>query len=185
MGNMGMLSLETIENALVEHMTHAPVGHPLPGRFNIGYTDPYGNPELPHDQLEAGGKVGHDGVHRRHRRLERDVLGRGGDEAIDRGRRQRRAEGVPDVGRVGAALDAQHRAGGRWVFEFASGFLNNTGSESVRFTDPSGTAHDSYDYSLSSTQYDKVFHRIGDGGTWCTTVSTNATKGTANPATCP
>lgn len=76
-------------------------------------------------------------------------------------------------------------AGGRWVFEFASGFLNNTGSDSVRFTDPSGTAYDSYDYSLSSSQYDKVFHRVGDGGTWCATVSANATKGTANPTTCP
>jgi hypothetical protein len=76
-------------------------------------------------------------------------------------------------------------SGGRWVFEFASGFLNNTGTDSVRLTDPSGTAHDSYDYSLSSTQYDKVFHRVGDGGTWCATVSANATKGTANPTTCP
>lgn len=76
-------------------------------------------------------------------------------------------------------------AGGRWVFEFASGFLNNTGADSVRFTDPAGTAYDSYDYSLSSTQYDKVFHRTGDGGGWCATVSAVVTKGTANPTTCP
>ena len=76
-------------------------------------------------------------------------------------------------------------AHGRWVFEFASGFLNNTGAESVRYTDPAGTAYDSFDYSLSSTQYDKVFHRVGDGGAWCTTVSANATKGTTNPTTCP
>ena len=79
-------------------------------------------------------------------------------------------------------------AGGRWVFEFASGFLNNTGSESVRFLSGSGASevvHDSYSWSLSSSQYDKVFHRSGDGGAWCNTVSANVTKGTANPATCP
>ncbi len=76
-------------------------------------------------------------------------------------------------------------AGGRWVFEFASGFLNNTGSESVRYTDPSGTVYDSYDYQLGSSQYDKVFHRAGDGGAWCATISANVTKGTANPSTCP
>lgn len=79
-------------------------------------------------------------------------------------------------------------AGGRWVFEFASGFLNNTGSESVRFvsgTGPSEVEHDAFSWSLSSTQYDKVFHRVGDGGTWCTTISAAVTQGTANPATCP
>ncbi len=79
-------------------------------------------------------------------------------------------------------------AGGRWVMEFASGFLNNTGSESVRFVSGTGATevvHDDYSWSLSSTQYDKVFHRVGDGGAWCDTISTSVTKGTANPATCP
>ncbi len=79
-------------------------------------------------------------------------------------------------------------AGGRWVFEFASGFLNNTGAESVRFLSGSGASevvHDSFDWNLSSTQADKVFHRGGDGGVWCTTISTNVTKGTANPTSCP
>lgn len=79
-------------------------------------------------------------------------------------------------------------AGGRWVMEFASGFLNNTGAESARFVSGSGATevvHDSYSWSLSSTQYDKVFHRVGDGGAWCDTISTSVTKGTANPATCP
>lgn len=79
-------------------------------------------------------------------------------------------------------------AGGRWVMEFASGFLNNTGSESVRYLSISGgteTVHDTYSYSLSSTKYDKVFHRTGDGGTWCGSISSNVTKGTANPLTCP
>jgi hypothetical protein len=79
-------------------------------------------------------------------------------------------------------------AGGRWVFEFASGFLNNTGSESVRFLSGSGASevvHDSYTWSLSSTKADQVFHRTGDGGAWCNTVSTAVTKGTANPTTCP
>jgi beta-lactamase superfamily II metal-dependent hydrolase len=78
--------------------------------------------------------------------------------------------------------------GGRYVLDFASGFLNNTGSESVRFLAINGgleTVYDSYDYSLSSTKYDQVFHRVGDGGVWCGTISTNATKGTANASTCP
>lgn len=78
--------------------------------------------------------------------------------------------------------------GGHYVMEFASGFLNNTGSESVRYLAISGgveTVYDSTSYSLSTTQYDKVFHRIGDGGAWCDTISTNVTKGGANPATCP
>jgi len=79
-------------------------------------------------------------------------------------------------------------AGGRWVMEFGSGFLNNTGSESVRYLKiVSGveTVYDSYSYSLGSTQYDKVFHRVGDGGTWCGTISASVTKGTPNPTTCP
>lgn len=79
-------------------------------------------------------------------------------------------------------------AGGRWVMDIASGFLNNTGSETVRFLSGTGAGevvHDSYSYSLSSTQTDKVFHRNGDGGAWCATISTNLSKGTANPTTCP
>ncbi len=76
-------------------------------------------------------------------------------------------------------------AGGHWVFEFSSGFLNNTGTDAVRYTDPGGTEYDSYGYSLSSTKYDQVFHRSGDGGAWCATVSTNVTKGSANPTSCP
>ena len=79
-------------------------------------------------------------------------------------------------------------ANGRWVFEFTSGYLNNTGAESVRFLKiVSGveTVYDQYDFSLGTTQTDKVFHRTGDGGAWCNTISSNVTKGTANPATCP
>lgn len=79
-------------------------------------------------------------------------------------------------------------AGGRYVMEFASGFLNNTGAESVRFLSGSGATevvHDSYSWTLSSTKYDQVFHRSGDGGAWCDTISTNVTKAAANPATCP
>jgi beta-lactamase superfamily II metal-dependent hydrolase len=76
-------------------------------------------------------------------------------------------------------------AGGRWVFEFASGFLNNTGSDAARYTSPGGAELDAYTYSLGSTQYEKVYHRNGDGGAWCGTVSTNVSKGTTNPATCP
>ena len=79
-------------------------------------------------------------------------------------------------------------AKGRWVFQFASGYLNNTGAESVRYLKIVGgveTVYDTYSYSLGSSQYNKVFHRTGDGGAWCSTISTNVTKGTANPATCP
>jgi hypothetical protein len=79
-------------------------------------------------------------------------------------------------------------AGGRYVMDIASGFLNNTGSETVRLLSGTGASevtHDSWSYSLGSTQTDKVFHRQGDGGTWCATISTNLTKGTANPGTCP
>lgn len=77
-------------------------------------------------------------------------------------------------------------AGGRWVMDIASGFLNNTGSDDVRLlaTDKV-TVYDRDSYSLSSTKYDQVFHRVGDGGAWCGDVSTSLTKGTANPTTCP
>ena len=77
---------------------------------------------------------------------------------------------------------------GTYVMTFASGFLNNTGSDSVRFLSITGgveTVYDSTSYSLGSTQYDKVFHRQGDGGAWCGTISTNVTQGSANPNTCP
>lgn len=79
-------------------------------------------------------------------------------------------------------------AGGRYVMTFASGYLNNTGAESVRYLKIVGgveTVYDSYSYNLGSTQANKVFHRTGDGGAWCNTISANVTKGTANPATCP
>lgn len=79
-------------------------------------------------------------------------------------------------------------AGGHWVLDVASGFLNNTGAESVRFLKIANgveTVYDSHTYNLSSTRYDQVFHRIGSGGAWCNTISANVTKGAANPATCP
>lgn len=40
-------------------------------------------------------------------------------------------------------------AGGRWVVELGTGYLNNTGDR-VRFTDPSGREYDGY--SCSTTQ---------------------------------
>ncbi|MGH8968764.1 MAG: hypothetical protein ACRDV1_02315 [Actinomycetes bacterium] len=79
-------------------------------------------------------------------------------------------------------------AGGRYVMDVGTGFLNNTGSDTVRFLAVNAgaeTMHDSYTYSLPSPRYDQVFHRIGDGGAWCATISTDVTKGTANPGTCP
>ena len=79
-------------------------------------------------------------------------------------------------------------AGGYYVLEFASGFLNNTGTESVRYLAINGgteTVYDETSYSLSSSRYDQSFHRIGDGGAWCGTISSTVTKGAANPASCP
>jgi beta-lactamase superfamily II metal-dependent hydrolase len=79
-------------------------------------------------------------------------------------------------------------AGGLYVMTFASGYLNNTGAESVRYLRIVGgveTVFDSYAYNLGTTQSNKVFHRVGNGGAWCNTISSNVTKGTANPATCP
>ncbi|MGZ4634950.1 lamin tail domain-containing protein [Oryzihumus sp.] len=79
-------------------------------------------------------------------------------------------------------------AGGRYVMDVGTSYLNNTGAESARFLSVSGgteTVYDTYSWTLSSTQYDKVFHRSGDGGAWCNTISANVTKGAANPATCP
>jgi beta-lactamase superfamily II metal-dependent hydrolase len=79
-------------------------------------------------------------------------------------------------------------AGGRWVMDIPSGFLNNTGTDQVRFLAIVGgveTVYDTTSYTLGSTQTDKVFHRTGDGGSWCATISLNLTKGAANPATCP
>ncbi|HEY3109656.1 MAG TPA: hypothetical protein VGL23_12930 [Chloroflexota bacterium] len=79
-------------------------------------------------------------------------------------------------------------ARGYYVMDIASGFLNNTGAESVRFLQIVGgveTVYDQYDYSLASTHYDQSFHRQGDGGAWCATVSTNVTRGAANAASCP
>jgi beta-lactamase superfamily II metal-dependent hydrolase len=76
--------------------------------------------------------------------------------------------------------------GGRWVFEFASGFLNNTGSDAARLLAGDGTTvYDSHAYTLPSVRYDQTFHRVGDGGAWCNTISTSVTKGAANPASCP
>jgi hypothetical protein len=72
--------------------------------------------------------------------------------------------------------------------DIASGFLNNTGAESVRYlkiVNGVETVYDQTSYNLGSTQYDKVFHRIGNGGAWCSTISTNVTKGGSNPTTCP
>lgn len=92
--------------------------------------------------------------------------------------------GSPKVIPAGTAI-ASH---GYYVMNIASGFLNNTGAEDVRYLKIVGgveTVYDTYHYSLSTTQYNKVFHRTGDGGAWCNTISANVTKGTANPSTCP
>ena len=90
--------------------------------------------------------------------------------------------GAPRQIPVGTSIPA----GGRWVMDIPSGFLNNTGTDWARLLGSDGaTEIDARSYSLSSTQYDKVYHRSGDGGTWCATISPNHTKGTANVTSCP
>jgi beta-lactamase superfamily II metal-dependent hydrolase len=77
---------------------------------------------------------------------------------------------------------------GFYVMDVGTSYLNNTGTDSVRFFKLANgveTVYDQTSYSLSSTQYDKGFHRIGNGGNWCTTISANVTKGANNPTTCP
>jgi beta-lactamase superfamily II metal-dependent hydrolase len=100
---------------------------------------------------------------------------------------------VDDVANGGGAPKAiaagtKIPAGGFAVIEVGASFLNNTGSDSVRFLKIVGgveTMYDQTSYSLGSTHYDKVFHRIGNGGAWCSTISSNVTKGANNPVTCP
>jgi hypothetical protein len=92
--------------------------------------------------------------------------------------------GAPKLIPAGTTIAAH----GYYVMDIASGFLNNTGAESVRYLKIVGgveTVYDQTSYTLGSTQYDKVFHRSGDGGAWCTTISSNVTKGAANAGTCP
>lgn len=90
--------------------------------------------------------------------------------------------GAPKLLPAGTTVPAK----GRRVVEFASGFLNNTGSDAVRLLRADqATVVDEHAYALSSTQYDRVFRRTGDGGAWCPSISAAVTKGTANPATCP
>ena len=79
-------------------------------------------------------------------------------------------------------------AHGRYVMDIASGFLNNTGAETVRFLSGTGAnevTYDSYSYNLGSTQYRQGVPPVRRRGAWCATVSTNLTKGSANPTTCP
>jgi beta-lactamase superfamily II metal-dependent hydrolase len=92
--------------------------------------------------------------------------------------------GAPKVIPAGTIIAAH----GYYVMTFASGFLNNTGAESVRYLRIVGgveTVYDIFNYNLASTHYNQVFHRQGDGGAWCNTISSNVTKGMANPSTCP
>ncbi len=90
--------------------------------------------------------------------------------------------GAPKVIPAGTTIPA----GGYYVFSFSSGFLNNTGTDWVRYlSSDQAIVYDETSYTLGSSQYDKVFHRTGDNGAWCGTISTNVTQGAANPATCP
>ncbi len=79
-------------------------------------------------------------------------------------------------------------AHGYYVMDISSGFLNNTGYEEVRYlkiVNGVETVYDMTSYSLSSTHYDQGFHRQGDGGAWCGSVTAGLTKGAANGTTCP
>jgi beta-lactamase superfamily II metal-dependent hydrolase len=79
-------------------------------------------------------------------------------------------------------------AKGFYVMSLGCCYLNNTGTESVRFLKIANgieTVYNQTSYTLSSTQEERVFHRIGNAGQWCNIVSANITKGTNNPTTCP
>jgi beta-lactamase superfamily II metal-dependent hydrolase len=92
--------------------------------------------------------------------------------------------GTPRMIPTGTLIPAK----GYYVMEIPSGFLNNTGVEEVRYlmvANGTETVYDKTSYNLSSTQTNKVFHRIGDNGAWCSTVSLNLSKGGANPTSCP
>ncbi len=76
---------------------------------------------------------------------------------------------------------------GFYVVELSTSFLNNTGSEEVRFLKISNgveTVYDKTSYNLSSTRLDSVFYRTGNT-TWCNVISTRASRGASNPTTCP
>lgn len=69
-------------------------------------------------------------------------------------------------------------AGGYWTLDTSNVF--NNGGDDVRLLMPdSTTVVDSYTYGNSAKN--KSWYRSPSGGTWATTMTTNITKGTANP----
>ena len=74
-------------------------------------------------------------------------------------------------------------AGGHHVVEISGYLLNNTGDDVRLLSADQATVYDAYTYS--GTADDQSYHRIGDGGAWCDTLSADVTQGMANPTTCP
>ena len=70
-------------------------------------------------------------------------------------------------------------AGGHYVWETGSGFLNN-GGDDVRYLDSDGaTVYDSFSYG--STGSNQSWYRTPDGGAWATSATSSTTKGSSNP----
>jgi competence protein ComEC len=80
--------------------------------------------------------------------------------------------GSPHVIAAGTTIPSH----GYFVWE-TSAYFNNTGDD-VRLLDKSGTEIDRYTYG--SSQYDKSWIRLPDGGTWQTTMSSTPSKGAYN-----
>lgn len=80
-------------------------------------------------------------------------------------------------------------AGGYYVMDLYVGYFRGTGYEEARYLDIDGqgaeTVFDVFAYDLSSPAYDSSFQRSPDGGQWCPDPLNPATKGAANPSSCP
>lgn len=96
---------------------------------------------------------------------------------------------IPSGGRAPRQIPASTviPAGGYYVMDITFSYFNATGYEEARYLDISGgveTVYDIFDYNLSSSQYDKSFRRSPDGGGWCPSPLSPATKDAANPSSC-
>lgn len=70
-------------------------------------------------------------------------------------------------------------AGGYYVWETVSGFLNNSGDD-VRYLAADGvTVYDSFSYGATGSN--KSWYRTPSGGAWATTATAFSTKGATNP----
>lgn len=82
-------------------------------------------------------------------------------------------------------------AGGRRIVNIGTGSYYNNEGDQVRLIERDGSGseiamYDCYSYELNAAIGDaRIFHRMSDGGLWCSILSTFESKGTANRFTCP